>query len=333
MWKITSESEKKGRMIVNIRKLNIIIQSDVYPLPLQSDIIQLIVSCPYIIVVNAAFFFYQWRVHSDDRHKLIVINHREQKSFKMTIMEYKNLSAYVQRQIDRVLRKHRKYSRAYVDDIIIFSKTLEKHLRHLIEIFDTLNVNNIFIKSIKTFIEYFTVNLLDQKMNSFGFATAEDKLKIIFLLKFSRTLQQLKTYLKLINYLREYVSFYADIFKSLQTQKTKLLRKRSIVENVRKVYSNRTKIQNSIDREIASFQTLQNLLSKPFYLIHVNMKRSLFIDLDVSKKFDFDVIVYHVKKKWLRKAFADEKHDYFSRIAMKLILFLSRLLNSIEIRY
>ena len=75
------------------------------------------------------------------------------------------------------------------------------------------------------------------------------------------------------------------------------------------------------------------MLSKFFYLIYVSIKRNLFIDLNVNKKFDFDVIIYHVRKKWLRKAFADGKHDYFSRIAVKFILFLNRLLNFAEIKY
>ena len=159
-------------------------------------------------------------------------------------MNYKNFSIYVQRQIDRVLKNHKKYFQTYVDDIIIFFKTLETYLRHLIKIFNTLNVNNIFIKSIKAFITYFIVNFLNQKMNFFDLIIAENKLKVISLLKFSRTLHQLKIYLKLINYLRKYVSFYANIFKSLQTRKTKLFRDKLIIENVKKIYSDKIKISN-----------------------------------------------------------------------------------------
>ena len=59
----------------------------------------------------------------------------------------------------------------------------------------------------------------------------------------------------------------------------------------------------------------------------------LFINLNVNKKFNFNVMIYYIKKKWLRKIFADEKHDYFSHIVMKFILFLNRVLNSIEIKY
>ena len=75
------------------------------------------------------------------------------------------------------------------------------------------------------------------------------------------------------------------------------------------------------------------MLSKFFYLIHVNIKRMLYIDLNANKKFDFNAMIYHVKKEWLRKTSANGKHDYFSRIVMKLILFFSRLLNPAEIKY
>lgn len=69
-------------------------------------------------------------------------------------MRYRNSIVYVQRQIDRLLRAFRVFARAYVDDIVIVSTTLEKHVQHLIEMFQILVKNNIFIKFIKTFIEY-----------------------------------------------------------------------------------------------------------------------------------------------------------------------------------
>ena len=139
--------------------------------------------------------------------------------------------------------------------------------------------------------------------------------------------------MKLINYLRKYVSFYIDIFKLLQARKTELLRNELIARNARKIYFDRTRIQNLTDRKITFFKTLQDMLSKFFYLIHVNIKQMLFIDLNVNKEFEFDVMIYYVKKKWLQKTFADEKHDYSSRIAMKSILFFNRLLNFAEIKY
>ena len=111
-------------------------------------------------------------------------------------MKYKNFLVYVQRQIDRLLRLHRHYVKTYVDDIVIYFKTLDEHKTHLRSIFDMLKINNISIKSEKTFINYLTIHLLRQKVNFLKLTTIEKKLKTIFRLSYSKTLQSLEIYLK-----------------------------------------------------------------------------------------------------------------------------------------
>ena len=101
-----------------------------------------------------------------------------------------------------------------------------------------------------------------------------------------------------------------------------------MTNNVKKIFFRIIKIKNFISRKLASFQILQILLSKSFYLIHVDSTRRIYIDLNVNKKFDLNVMMYHIKKSinW------DEK-NYSSRKAIKSILFLSRLLFDVEIKY
>ena len=50
------------------------------------------------------------------------MSHRNQKSFNVVVMKYKNSLVYVQRQIDRLFRAYRKFVKTYVDDIVIFSR-------------------------------------------------------------------------------------------------------------------------------------------------------------------------------------------------------------------
>ena len=228
--------------------------------------------------------------------------------------------------MNRLLKSY-SFARAYVDDIVIFFKIFEKHIRHLHQIFDMLIANNIFIKSEKIFIEYLNVQLLSQKIDSFELATFENKLKTIAKLFYSTTLQTLEIYLNLIFWMREYVSFYADIVKSLQKLKTDFLRLESVVDNARKVYSKEIKIQHLIDRERLFFQILQTLIFKLSYLVHSDLARRLYVDLDASKKFDFDAIIYHVKLiNW-------NDIEYSSRKIIQSIMFLSRLLASAKTRY
>ena len=327
VWKKIND-KRKNRSVMNIRDLNAITQSDVYFLLFQFDIISAVLECQYITVLNCSIFFYQWRIHSDDKHKLIVITHRDQENFNVVVMNYKNSFVYVQRQIDRLFRSFRAFVKTYVDDIVVHSNILQKHLTHLKQIFDMFRVNNIFIKSKKTFIDYSTVHLLDQKVDFLELVIAEEKFKIISRLFFFITLQLLKTYLDLTNWLRDYVSWYAKVFKSLQKLKIELLHDESVVDNARKVYSRNTRIKNFIIEELAFFQTLQFLLVKLFYLVHSNSRRKLYVDFDSSKKFELTDMMYHVKNsvKWNDK-------EYSSKKVIEFILFLSRLLTNVETRY
>lgn len=85
---------------------------------------------------------------------------RSQKNFNIAVMEYKNLVAYVQRQIDKLLWPYKNFAHTYIDNIIIFSWILIEHLTHLDTIFSMLKVNNISIKPTKVFLAYPIVQLL-----------------------------------------------------------------------------------------------------------------------------------------------------------------------------
>ena len=197
IWTMKPDESRKDRPVVDIRGLNALTQTDVYPLPLQGDLISAVRGCIYITVVNCASFFYQWRTHPSHRHRTTVMTHRDQETFNVAVMGYKNSPAYVQRQIDRLLREHREYARAYIDDVIIFSPTLKDHVKHLRAVFDLFAKYNIAINPKKAFIGYPSVKLLGQKVNSLDLSTDKKKLKAIASLQFPYTLASLEHYLRL----------------------------------------------------------------------------------------------------------------------------------------
>ena len=56
---IPGREEPVGRVVVDVRELNDITIPDAYPMPSQEDILQRIMGCKYITVVDATSFFYQ----------------------------------------------------------------------------------------------------------------------------------------------------------------------------------------------------------------------------------------------------------------------------------
>lgn len=328
IWKTAANGEKKGRAVVDIRKLNDLVIPNAYPLPLQSEIIANVQGYTNLAVLDAASFFYQWLLHPDHCYMFIVITHRGQETFQVPIMGYINSVAYVQREVDNILRNVRDWARAYIDDIICGGTSLEDLFHKLCILFEIFLHYNISIKPTKSYLNYPDVGLLGQRINSLGLTTSDEKLKTVRLLRYPETLRALEYYLGLTGYLRSYIHFYAQMASPLQALKTRLLKGAPESGQQRRAYASKTKLGPPSDSEFASFHALQETLSHPTTLVHHNADKTLWIDLDASKEFGFGAVAFHTtgedvlpKEKWL------------SSTLVQPILFLSRLLTAAKKNY
>ena len=124
--------------------------------------------------------------------------HRDQEIFNVVVMKFINSVSYIQCQIDDILQSLHEFVQVYINDIVMFSKTLKKHKNHLHHFFSLLIERNIVINLKKTFIRFLIIQFLNQKISSLNLTIIKEKMKIIAKLKFSRNLTDLKTYLELI---------------------------------------------------------------------------------------------------------------------------------------
>jgi hypothetical protein len=125
--------------------------------------------------------------------------------------------------------------------------------------------------------------------------------------------------------MKKYVSHYFIVSQSLQNRKTLLLKNSSIARSIKRKFFAFTRLLNSISIEKIAFDFIQHNLFKSRHLIHVDIEKQLYEDIDVSKKFEIDVMIYHVED--------EETKEYSSRLNIRFILFLSRKLNSVEKNY
>ena len=305
---------------------------DAYFMTLQNDMIFSVMNSFYISFMNVVFFFHQWLMKLANRHKFIVVTHRNNEQWNVTIIKYWNSSIYVQRQINIILRKYRHFVKVYVNHIVIFFNTLKKHLKHLTFIFVLFKKYNIVIKTFKIYFDYFIIVLLNQRVNNFDMFIVENKLKIIFDLKFSHILKYLKIYLDKIEYLRQYVVYYAQKTIALQRRKTRLLRDALNKKRTRKMHSTRILINSSISKK-NSFNQLQIFFIRINFFVHFDKNRILFINFDVNKKRDWNVMMYHVK---IDKFHVNVDADFFisfKKQNVEFIMFLNKILSSTEKRY
>ena len=322
-WKIVNDIRKK-RAVIDIKKFNDLIISDVYSVSSQTKIINDLRDCNHISILDASFFFYQWRMHFDDTYKLTMMTHKNQKIFLISVMSCRNSIAYVQRQMNTLLRQFQSFAKIYIDDIVIKSKFLNEHIFHLRQVFFLFVKKNIDLNSIKIFLNYSKITLLRQRINALDLSIIENKIKALTSLKMSKTLIQLKTYLKFIEYIKQYISCYAIIFRFLQNLKTVLLKSES-VDVKKKTYISKLKLLLTA-KEKESFNLLQKAINRASMLIHFDLDRILWIDLNESKKREFDVVIFHFKKELI--------NDMISlKTQIESIMFLSRFLFAAERNY
>lgn len=332
VWRDTPAG-RKGRVVVDIRGLNKITESDSYPMPLQSDVIGRVAGFRYISIVDATGYFHQFLVKILDRHKLTIVSHRGQEQSNVALMGYKGSPPYVQRQTDKMLRPFREFAKAYVDDILTHSHTLSEHVEHLRKLFTLFRQRRVSLNPKKSFLGYPSVTLLGQHVDSLGLSTSAEKIQAIKALKFPRSLRDLEIFLGLTGWLRSSIHWYAQIVKPLQERKTELTRNLPTKEGVqikgpaRKQQSIRLYVDNPTEAESQAFQELQQAFDSPIFLIHYDRSRRLYIDIDSSKSWGFAAMIYHVKGD------PEVSDAVIPRTSVQPIMFLSKLLNDAEKNY
>ena len=150
---------------------------DNYPLPLQSEVINALRSKKFITAINATTFFYQFGVYPPHCDRLTVISLRGLKQSKVCLIGYRNSPTYMQRFIDQLLRAYAHFARTFINDIVIYSDSLEDHLGHLETIFGTFCKKNIAIAPTKSFVGYPGVKLLGFHVDSFSLTTTREKVE------------------------------------------------------------------------------------------------------------------------------------------------------------
>ena len=192
--------------------------------------------------------------------------------------------------------------------------------------FKFFNSYDINLFSKKFFFDYFIVAFLKQKINVFDFIIATNKLKIIIKFNFFYIFKNFEIYLKFIEWLKEFVFLYAQKIDAFQRRKILFLRQFSFIKNfIRKIYFKRIVLNNFSTKKLKLYKLLQKTFNLIFFLIHFNLKRILYINIDVFKRREFDAMIYHFK--------FDVDFVKSKRFHIESILFLFRMFNEIETKY
>ena len=144
--------------------------------------------------------------------------------FNVIVTGLKDALPFIQRKMDYFLRKLYRFTRAYIDNIVIYLVLIDRYTSYLSYVFQLFIDINLILKLTKYFLGYSSVILLRQRVSSLGIITSKEKVTAITTLDYLRNLKALEYYFSLTRQLRNYIRYYTQLSKPLQKLKTDLLR-------------------------------------------------------------------------------------------------------------
>ena len=252
------------RLCVDYRDVNDLTVKDCYPVPRIDDTIDKFHNVKEFTTLDCFAGYYQVLVHEEDRHKTAFTTPFGLFEYVRMPFGLCNAPATFQRLMDQVLEGLvGKICLVYLDDIIVYSKNKEEHLRHIQLVFDRLRQNNLKLKVSKCHFMKPEVQYLGHVVNRHGLFPQQSKLDILASFPRPTTIVQLQSFIGLASYYRRFIANFSMI--------ASVLHQAAASKNKKLVWN---------DACQTAFDTLKNYLTSDTILVFPDFKQLFRLETD-----------------------------------------------------
>ena len=253
------------RFCIDFRFLNDITVKDKFPIPSIEAIKDYLRGAKFFSTLDFISGYWQIPIRKKDRHKTAFTTHNGHYQFKRMAFGLTNAPPSFQRIMTTILREAiGKFVLVYIDDVIIFSKTEDDHLRHIDETFALIRKSGMKLKLAKCCFFQLSVLYLGHIMSEEGSATDPKKIEVVRNCPRPENKKEVKSVNGFFGYYRKYIRNFAAIAHPL----TKLTR-------------NDIEFTWGPEQE-AAFQTLKLKLTTAPILAHPDFTEEFIVYTDAS---------------------------------------------------
>ncbi|GBG58625.1 hypothetical protein CBR_g25 [Chara braunii] len=213
-----AQSKKGGklRMCIDYCGLNRITRNNAYPLPRIDDLLDAAGGCKVFSKIDLKSGYHQIEVDPANQHKTAFKTRDGLYEFTGMPFGFMNTPTTFQSLMDMVLREQiGRFVVVYLDDILIFNKSMEEHIKHLEEVFTILEKMQVHLNSTKSEFGRDSVIYLGHRL----FATAVEpvaiKVEVISYWPQPANIRELRSFLGLASYYRKFVPCFAIVARPL----------------------------------------------------------------------------------------------------------------------
>ena len=210
------KKDNSMRMCIDYRSLNNITIKNKYPIPHVEDLLNRLADARYYSKLDLQSGYHQIRIKENDIHKTGFVTRYG--AFEWLVLPFglTNAPSTFMNMMQDILREHLdRHCISFLDDILIYSKTLTEHQQHLRSILNTLRNNQLYIKKAKCELFKTSVEFLGFSINRNGLGMCDDKITAIKEWPTPRNAKDIKSFLGLAGFYRTFIKMFSDITEPL----------------------------------------------------------------------------------------------------------------------
>ena len=200
------------RMCIDYRSLNEGTVRDSYPLPLIDEIFDRVGDAKIFTKLDLRSGYHQMLLHPDDTHKTAFRTPLGAFEFLVLPFGLCNAPGGFVRMMDKVFPpwQHKTFLAVYIDDLLIFSKTMKDHVKHLRIVLSQLRESELYIKGSKCDFGASEVEYLGFKISRHGISSDPAKVEAIQRITPPTSVPELRSFLGAVNYFHRFIHHFAE---------------------------------------------------------------------------------------------------------------------------
>ena len=205
------KKDGRWRMCVDYRALNKQTIKDKYPLPRIDDLIDRLGQARHFTTLDLASGYHQIAVKDADIYKTAFRTQRGQFEFLVMPFGVTNAPATFQRLMNNIFKDELDtFISVYLDDILVFSRTVEEHLQHVRIALEKLRKAKLYARLHKCEFFKTRVEYLGFDVSAQGIAPSQDKVKAVVEWPKPGNVRDIRSFLGLAGFYRRFIRNFSQ---------------------------------------------------------------------------------------------------------------------------
>ena len=213
---LVRKTDGSFRITLNYKRLNSVTVKDNYPLPVINELLHRLKTA--IIFSKLDFDSGYYQITMDENSRRYTAFACEYGFYEWTVlpMGLKNSGATFQREMDKILDGLIGVCcNVYMDDIIIYSNTVQEHKGHLRAVLQRIRASGMKIKKKKCEFFKAEIEYLGHRISEGCLKPSLTKVETLYRIQRPRTMRQILSFLGLASYYRKFIRNFAAIASPL----------------------------------------------------------------------------------------------------------------------